>query len=412
MTTTQSLAPLRHAQFRFFISARLSSLLGNAIAPIALAFAVLDLTGSPSALGMVLAARAIPMVLFILFGGVIADRFRRDRVLIVSHTAAFVTQAVAATLLLTGVAELWQLAAIEVLNGTAAAFTFPALLGLVPQIVPRGELQQANALNGLVRNATVIGGGALGGVIVGFAGPGWGLAVDAAAFGIAAVLISRIHVPAVPPAESQGGSTWRDLREGWDEFRSRRWVWVIVLAFGVINAAIACGLHTLGPVIADETFGRIGWGVLQSGYGVGLVLGALLMLRWQPRRPMVAGMLGAMLSAGQLLMLGMNPAMVPLIAVYFLAGIGLDVFGVGWETSLQQHVPQQKLSRVFSYDALGSFVAIPIGQLAAGPLAAALDASVVVTACGVLVATMCALTLADPSVRGLHRGDPVPAPTP
>lgn len=406
MIGRHELAPLRHTRFRYFISARLSSLLGNAIAPIALAFAVLDLTGSASALGLVLAARAVPMVLFILFGGVVGDRFRRDRVLVVSHTLAFATQAIAATLLLTGNAQVWQLVAIEAVNGAAAAFTFPAMLGIVPLIVPRGELQQANALNGLTRNATVIGGGTLAGMIVSFAGPGWGIAIDAATFGIAAMLLARIRLSDTPA--SDGGTTWRDLRDGWAEFTARRWVWVIVLAFGVVNAAIACGLHTLGPVVADQTFGRLNWGILQSAFGVGLVLGAVLMLRWKPQRPLIAGMLGALLTSGQLLMLGLNPSVVPLIAVYFLAGIGLDVFGVGWETSLQQNIPQEKLSRVFSYDAFGSFVAIPVGQLAAGPLAAAFDVRNVVTACGVIVLVACASTLADRSVRGLRRVDPTP----
>jgi MFS family permease len=313
-------------------------------------------------------------------------------------------------LLLTGLADLWQLAAIEVLNGMATAFTFPALQGMLPQIVARKELQQANALNGLVRNATLIGGGAIAGAIVAFVGPGWGLAADAAAYGLATLLISRIKLPDTPSdgaADGNGSnSAWRDLREGWDEFVARRWVWVIVLAFGLINAAIGCGLHTLGPVVADETFGRVGWGLLQSGFGVGLVLGALIMLRWRPRLPLVAGMVGTLLTAGQLLMLGLHPSVVPLLVVYFFAGVGLDVFGVGWETALQQHVPGDRLSRVASYDALGSFVAIPIGQLAAGPLASVFGTSTVITGCGLLIATVVGITIADPSVRGLRRVEP------
>lgn len=400
-----ALAPLRNVRFRYFISARLFSLLGNAIAPIALAFAVLDLTGSAAALGMVLAARTIPMVLLILFGGIVGDRFPRDRVLIVSHTMAFVTQATAATLLLTDVADLWQLVGLEALNGMAAAFTFPAMMGLVPQLVPSEQLQRANAFSGLVRNATMIGGGALGGAIVAFASPAWGILVDAATYGIAAILIARIKLSRTVAA-SGGGTAWRDLRDGWDEFTARRWVWVIVVAFGVINAAIACGLHTLGPVVADETFGRVGWGVLQSMFGVGLVVGALLMLRWQPKRPMVAGMLGTALVSGQLLTLGLQPSIVPLVAAFFLTGVGLDVFGVSWETSLQQRVPEEKLSRVFSYDALGSYVALPVGQLAAGPLAAVFETRTVVTACGVLVGCVALFSVADRSVRELRRIEP------
>lgn len=407
MIDRESLAPLRHTAFRYFLGARLTTLLGSAIAPIAVAFAVLDLTHSASALGMVLAARTIPLILLVLFGGVLADRIRRDVVLVASNLVCLLTQSLAAVLLLTGTAEVWQLAAIEAVNGAAAAFTFPALQGLIPQLVARGELQQANALSGLVRNVTTIGGGALAGGIVGFFGPGWGLAIDAATFGIAALLISRVRL-ARTAREAAGHSTWQDLRVGWQEFVSRRWVWVIVAAFTVINAIIAGALNTLGPLVADETFGRVGWGLMNSAMGVGLVLGALVMLRWRPQRPMVVGMLGMTLTAAQVLLLGLHPSLAALLVLAMFVGIGSDFFGIGWETALQQHVPQEKLSRVASYDVLGSLLAMPIGQLVAGPLADAFGVTDVIVGGGLLMAAVILLALLDPSVRGLRRIDDAP----
>src|SRR5690606_408383 len=180
--------------------------------------------------------------------GVVADRLRRDLVLVTSNVICMATQAVAAGLLLSGVADVWQIAAIEAVNGAAAAFSFPALQGIMPQLVARDELQQANALNGMVRNVTLIGGGVLGGVIVGFLGPGWGLAINAVLYGAAALLIAQLRFGDRPAEQSTSRSTLHDLRAGWREFTARRWVWVIVLAFGFINAAIAGAIHTLGPV--------------------------------------------------------------------------------------------------------------------------------------------------------------------
>ncbi|MGW0231611.1 MFS transporter [Actinopolymorpha singaporensis] len=403
MIDRHSLAPLRHQRFRYFLGARFATLLGSAIAPIAVAFAVLDLTHSPATLGVVLAARTIPMVVLVLFGGVVADRIRRDVVLVSANVVCLLTQSLAAILLLTGTAQVWQIAAIEAVNGAAAAFTFPALQGLLPQLVNRSELQQANALNGLSRNVTLIGGGAVGGALVGFLGPGWGLAVDAVTFGVAALLISRLRLAGVPRESQQRSSTWADLRVGWQEFVSRRWVWVIVAAFCVFNAVTAGSFQTLGPVVADETFGAVGWGLVQSASGVGLVVGALVMLRWRPRRPLVVGMLGCGVAVFELLLLGLTPTLAPLLAISFLVGVGTDLFGIGWETALQEHVPTDRLSRVASYDALGSMVAVPVGQLLAGPLAAVFGTSAVIVGGAVVLGVVVALTVSDSSVRGLRR---------
>jgi MFS family permease len=398
-----ALAPLRHLPFRYYLGARFASLLGNAIAPIALAFAVLDLTGSAAALGMVLASRTIPMVVLMLYGGVIADRFRRHVVLVVANALCFGTQGVAAGLLLAGTAEIWHLAVIEAVNGAAVAFTLPAMQGLMPHLVPRGELQQANALGGLVRNATMIGGASAGGAIVGFVGPGWGLAVDALSFGVAAALLTRLRLPATDRPEKS--TVLHDLRVGWREFVSRRWVWVIVVAFGVLNAIHAGALQTLGPVIADETFGRVGWGLVNSAQAVGLVIGGLVLLRFRPRHPMRIGMAGMLTLVPVFVVLGIAPSLWLLMLVILVAGFGMELFGIGWETALQQHVPHEKLSRVSSYDILGSLVALPVGQLLAGPLAEAYGVRNVIVAGAVIYAGVVVATLLDRSVWTLRRAD-------
>jgi MFS family permease len=399
----EAFAPLRNSGFRYYAGARFATLLGNAIAPIAVAFAVLDLTRSASALGIVLAARTVPMVVLLLLGGVIADRFPRHRVLVVSSLVSFGTQGLAAALLLTGTAEVWHLAAIEAANGAGVAFALPAVQGIMPHLVPRGQLQQANALNGLVRSVTLIGGASTGGVIVGFLGPGWGLAVDALSFAVAAVLLARLRLPAGDRPEKS--TVLYDLRVGWQEFVCRRWVWVVVAAFCLLNAIQAGAYGTLGPVVADETFGRVGWGLVGSAMSVGLVVGGIALLRFRPRHPMRLGVAGMLCEVPLLLALGVAPSVWLLVLAAFFAGVGVELFSVAWETALQQHIPAEKLSRVASYDMLGSLVALPAGQLLVGPLAAAYGVREVITVGAALYAVIVVVTLVDRSVWSLRRAD-------
>lgn len=400
MTWRQDLAVLRHRDVRIFVSARFVSLLGNSIAPIALVFAVLDVSDKASAVGIVLAARSIPNVVLLLVGGVIADRLPRNLVLVVANTVSGLTQALAAGLVLSGHAQIWQLAAIEAVNGIASAFVMPALTGILPSIVDRDELPQANAISGFARSVALIGGGAVAGVIVGFTGPGIGLAVDAVTFCLAALLISRLTLP---PIERARSSMIEDLRVGWTEFVSRQWVWVVVLSFGLLNMIFTACYQTLGPVIADDTFGRAGWGAVSACFGAGLIAGGIVMIRLKPRYPLRLGMFGTLLSAPIFVCLALAPNAVAVAAVAFVVGIGFEMFGIGWETALGQHVPIDKLSRVFSYDMLGSFIAIPAGQLAVGYVAAVVSIKAVELYGAAIHILLVLLTLAVPSVWKLQR---------
>jgi len=394
------LAVLRHRDVRIFVSARFVSLLGSSIAPIALVFAVLDVSDTAGAVGIVLAARSIPNVVFLLIGGVISDRLPRHLVLVVANTVSGLTQALAAVLVLSGHAQIWQLAVIEAVNGVAAAFVMPALTGILPSIVDRAELPQANAVSGFVRSIALIGGGAVAGVIVGFTSPGIGLAVDAATFLLGAVLIARLTLPRI---ERAGTSMLEDLRVGWSEFISRQWVWAIVVAFGLLNLIFTACYSTLGPVIADDTFGRTGWGLVSASFGAGLIVGGIVMIRVKPKYPLRIGMLGVLLSAPMFVCLALAPNTVAIMAMAFLVGVGFDIFGIGWETALGQHIPLDKLSRVSSYDMLGSFIAIPIGQLAVGYLAAVVSVKAVELYGAGLHIAITVVTLMVPAVWRLQR---------
>jgi len=400
MTWRDTLQPLSFPAFRFLLFGRLADNIANAVASLALVFAVLDLGGTPSQLGLVLACRTVPLILLILFGGVIADRLPRHLVLIVGNTVSALTQALVAVLLLTGSADLWTIAAIEAVNGSAGAFLFPAASGLTPQTVPAAHLQPANALLRLTHNMSFITGAAGGGLLVAAAGSGWAFAVDAALYAASAVLLSRIRLPRSERLATT--NVLQELREGWTEFRCRTWVWVIVVVFSFVNAAQAAGFSTLGPVVADETIGRAAWGFVLASLTAGMFAGGLLALRGRWQRPLYVGTACILLEVPLLLVLGLEPTLVLLLTTAFFAGLGMETFTVAWDVSMQSNIPEDKLSRVYAYDWFGSLVFIPVGQTLAGPVSAVVGVPRTIVGSGlvVLVATLVALTV--PSVRHLR----------
>ena len=402
-------ALLGHRSYVALLTGRTVSLSGNAMASIALAFAVLDLTGSATDLGLVLAARSLPQVVFLLLGGVIADRLPRHLVLVVTNVLSGLTQATTAGLVLSGHASVGSLAALGALNGASAAFIFPATAGLLPQTVPLDQLQTANVVLRMASTTAQIAGVALGGAVVAGFGSGWGLAWDAASFLVAAACFALVRID--PHQRISAGNMLVELREGWSAFRSRTWLWVVVLAFGVINAMQAAGFNTLGPKIADDSFGRQGWGFVLAADTAGAFLSGLVLLRVRFRRPLYVGMLGVLVWSPLMLVLAAEPAVILLVAAAFVAGAAMELFGVGWDLSMQQHVPPELLSRVYAYDGLGSIVAIPLGQALAGPAAAWLGVQEAVVLCAVVLMVAGAGAILVPAVRRLERVDPRPAET-
>ena len=399
------LGPLAEHQFLLLFAGRTVSFLGNAIAPIALAFAVLDLTGSKSDLGFVLAARSLPLVIFLLVGGIWADRLPRHHVMVASNLLSGACQAVLAALLLTGSAQLWMLIVLAAANGVASAFFFPASNGIVPQTVPARMLQAANALLRLGLNATSIVGAAIGGVLVAATSPGVAIAADAATYGAGALLIGLMSLPR--GLRMEGSHFLGELGEGWRELTSRTWLWAIVLQFAVMNAAIVGSEQVLGPTIAKQSLGGpAGWGLVLTSQAAGLVLGGLLQLRRRPRRLLLVATLGMLLETLVMLALAV-PLTLPAVCVCAaLAGIGIETFGVNWDTAMQQEIPGEKLSRVYSYDAVGSYVLIPVGLALAGPIADAIGTSTTLYAVAVLNVGAALAVLSVRDVRTLRRVQP------
>ena len=397
------LGPFGHRDFRLLFLGRTTSFVGNAFANVALAFAVLELTGSKSDLGYVLAARALPQVLFLLAGGIWADRLPRHRVMVVSNVLSGLSQSAVAALLLSGHARIWELGGLAAVNGMSSAFFFPASTGIVPQTVPRPLLQSANALLRLGLNASFIGGAALGGLIVAATSPGVGIACDAASFFLAALFIGLIRIPASLRMESS--SFFADLGEGWREFSSRPWLWAIVAQFGFVNAAEQGCTWVLGPAIAKAHLGgAAAWGLVLTAQSLGFVSGGLLLLRFRPRRLLLAATLGFLLTIPFLLALSAPAALVVVVAAAAVGGIGTEIFGVLWETTLQQEISQEKLSRVSAYDALGSFVLIPLGVAVAGPVAQAIGTRETILGAAAVSLTVTLAVLLVRDVRTIERG--------
>jgi MFS family permease len=401
VTWKDAAAPLRQRSFGWYFASRLVNTLGTMMASIALAFAVLDITDSASALGQVLAAHTVPMIVLLLWGGVISDRLPRTLVLQLSNVASALTQGAIAFLVITGTAELWMLIALSAVHGAVSAISFPAMASMVPQLVPRSQLQPANALLSLTRNGLTVLGPTIGALLVVTVGSGWALAIDAATWLVSALLLLPVRLP--PRERKQSTSTVAELREGWEFFWSTTWLWAVVIGFGALNMIHNGALFTLGPVVGQETIGRQGWGYVLSAEALGLLAMAVVLLRVPLRRPLFWGMLAIALAGLPMVVLGADPTLVALVASAFVAGAGIEVFSMGWNLAMQENIEDDMLSRAYSYDALGSFIAMPVGQLAWGPLGVAFGNSRVLVVSGIAYAAICLLVLCSRSVRDLPR---------
>ncbi|MGC4943227.1 MFS transporter [Kribbella sp. DT2] len=411
MKDRSALAPLRNANFRNYWLARLIDRAGTTMAGVALAFAVLEVSDSATALGVVLAAHSIPMVVFMLAGGVLADRFGRTLVIQATNITSGVTQIAIAGLVITGTAEIWMLVALTAVNGTTTAARMPAMAGLLPQLVPRDQLKAANLVAAVPENALMVLGPAVSGLLVIAVGPGWALAVDGATYLVAALLLVRVRIPR--PVEGQSKGVVADLREGWTYFRSTTWLWVVVVAFTLLNAISSGAFNTLGPVLATQTaIGEAGWGLIRSAEAVGYLVCSLILIRLTLRRPLRWGMAAMALQGLPMMVLGFEPVLVAAMVATFVGGLGSQIFNLGWDLAMQEHVPDEMLSRAYSYDMLGSFAAIPLGQLAIGPLGLAFGLQPVMLVAGAAFVVISLAPLLSRSVRDLSRATAAASGTP
>ena len=368
MRAPENLGVLRQRDFRALFWAHAISMVGDRMVAVALAFAVLEVGGSASEVGLVLAVRMFPMVASLLIGGVVADRVSRRAVMVAADLVRVATQGALAVLLLAGEAEVWSIALLSSLGGVATGFFNPASTGLLPSVVAPEDLQQANGLRATAASAGEIIGPAIAGVLVAAAGAGWALAIDALTFAASAAFLVQLQV-----AVKDRGQTrfLHDLREGWNEFRARRWVWAVV-ASAAFGNLIWGAWSALGPVVADrELGGAAAWGSVLAAQGVGALIGGVIATRARPRRPLllVTALWGVMGLPLALLAAGVQVELLAAIAV--VSGAGMMAANSTWEATLQRHVPDRALSRVSAYDWFGSLAFYPLGLAIWGPIAAA-----------------------------------------
>ncbi|WP_326592494.1 MFS transporter [Streptomyces sp. NBC_01294] len=386
--------------------------LGSHGALIAAAFAVLEAGGSGGDVGLVAAARTLPLVLFLLVGGAMADRLPRHHVMVAANALNCVSQAAFAVLVLAGDPQLWQMMLLTALCGTGTAFFNPAAEGMLLSTVSGEHANRAFALFRMAMNGAGIGGAALGGAMIAAMGPGWVLAVDAAAFAIAGALRAFLDVSHVTD-RAPGGGLLADLREGWVEVRTRPWLWSIVLQFSVVVAVVGAADAVYGPLVArDRLGGPAPWGLALAFFGVGTIAGAFLMMAWKPRRLLLVGTLCvfplALPSAG----LAVPLPVWGLCVVMFVSGAAIEVFGVNWMTTMHQEIPEEKFSRVSAYDWFGSVSMLPLATALAGPAESAFGRTTALWGCAALVVLVTALVLLVPDVRRMTRAPHTKTTTP
>lgn len=367
---------------------------------------MLEAGGSGADVGLVAAARTLPLVLFLLVGGALADRLPRHRVMVAANALNCVSQAAFAVLVLAGDPQLWQMMLLTALCGTGTAFFNPAAEGMLLSSVSGEHANRAFALFRMAMNGAGIGGAALGGAMIAAIGPGWVLAVDAAAFAVAGALRAFLDV-GTTTERAPGGGLLADLREGWVEFRTRPWLWSIVLQFSVVVAVVGAAEAVYGPLVArDQLGGPAPWGVALAFFGAGTIAGAVLMMVWKPRRLLLVGTLCvfplALPSAG----LAVPLPVWGLCAVMFFSGAAIEVFGVNWMTTMHQEIPEEKFSRVSAYDWFGSVSMLPLATALAGPAETAFGRTQALWGCAALVVAATALVLLVPEVRRITRKPP------
>ena len=391
--------------FRTLLIARIISNIGNGLGPIALAFGVLSLEGAtPTSLSIVMAAQLGPMVVFMLFGGVLADRY--PRALVVGTSDIFLSGFVVANgiMLINGSATVMSMAIIAFISGSLNALWWPAFAGLVPEVVPEEDLQSANSVIGLGANAANIAGPVAGGIIVAGIGAGWAMVTDGISFFIAGILVFTLRkFGKTRDTTEHTPSVFEDLAHGWKEFSSRSWVVTVVAGYCILNMIFESVLGVVGPVHAEQELGGPKpWSYILAALSVGMMAGVLVSLKVRPKRPLLIALVAQLGVATWIFTIGVTN-WIPLIMVSaFFAGIAFDFFFVLWQTAMQSNIPRESLSRVSSYDAFGSLVFAPFGLVIAGPITERIGTEQTLIGMGIIFAVVLAAMLSVASVRNLR----------
>jgi MFS family permease len=399
--------PLHHAPFRWLVTGTTINLLGSGIAPVALAFAVLDLGGGASELGLVVGLYALADVGAVLFGGVLGDRLPRTVMMEGTAAAAAVVQGLVALSLIGGWSSIPLLAGLGMLNGCLSALGGPSSSAITQQTVPAELLQRAISWRRIAQNVAMIIGNGVAGLLVVWVGSGWALAFDALTFAVAAALFSRVDVaPVAAPGAREG--LWGEVASGFREVMRHTWLWLLILQALLYHLFYGGAQSVLGPIVVGDGLGRPAWGWALSTMMFGFVVGGVVTLRWRPRHALFVGTCFLGLTAAFPLAMAWSDSLAVVLLGAWLHGFGLEIFSVGWDLSIQEQVEPDKLARVYSFDMIGSFIARPIGLVLAGPMAALVGDRGWLTVVGAVILGSVLVALTSRDVRRLERKEPAP----
>ncbi|MFJ4966030.1 MFS transporter [Streptomyces sp. NPDC088729] len=399
---------LRQPRFRRYLVGQAASLLGDSLVPLTIAFAALEVAG-PGGMGLVLAANRLPVAVLVLVGGALGDRWPRRALMVGADVLRCVVQATSGLLLMTGHAGLAGLVVLQALAGVGTAVFVPAASGLVPSLVDEDQVQEANAVLGLVGNVNKVLSISLAGALVAGVGPGVGLLVDAATFAVSAVSLARLPVPA-PVRNTARPGLWREIRDGARLVVSLRWL-SILLVYGALLQALVIGPHMVaGLLVAERHYGgATGWAAIGVVQAVGSIVGGVAAMRWKPRRPLVAGVAVGLLMVPYLVVLALGGPLWLVCALAVLVGAQGSVYLTVQAAQLQQRVPEAARSRVAAWSQMGNLVALPASLAVTGPVAAHVGGGSVLlfAACWLTVSTVVVLAtraLDVPAASAAGRG--------
>jgi len=392
---------LRSAPFRWLLAGRTVNGLGGAIAPVAMAFAVLDLGGSATELGLVVASYALVDVVTTLFGGVVGDRVSRTALMRGCAVFAAAAQGVVALSLVGAWASIWWLAAMNGLIGCLTALAGPSARAVVQQTVETTALPSAVSTLRLSQNTAAVAGFSAAGLLAATLGSGWAIAIDALTYLLAAGCYSLVRVrPLAPPARR---SALHDLRAGAVEVFRHTWLWVLIVQALIYHLVYGGAQGVLGPIVVSDTYGKDAWGWALGALMAGFIVGGVTTLRYRPRRLLLAGTGFLALTACFPLAMGLQLPLAWILLGAFLHGFGLEIFSVNWDLSIQQNVAPDKLARVFAFDQVGSFVMRPVGLAATGLVAELVGATDWLLIIAAVMLVSAAFATLPPSVRTLER---------
>ena len=422
---TRRFPVLSNRTFRLLIADRLLAPLAFSFSLVGVSFAVLGATtsaahpsGSTSDLSYVLAAQIAPSLVFLLIGGVIADRIAPQLVIVAANVMIAAGEGTFGILVLTGRPNLPTMIGLELLTGTGMALFYPASTALLPRLVPKEQLQEANAISRLAMNAAMMAGAALAGECVALFGAGLALAVCGIGTFGAVPLMFAIRIAPRPTAadgegtdSAQAPSVLRELREGWSEFWSHTWLWTTVFQFTVVLAAWCGGFQVLGPEVAKAHLGGAeAWGLIAAAEAIGLIVGGMVSLRWSPRRPILFVVVsGAAIAVSPLALAMLLPLPAICVAAFGL-GVAVEMMSVIWAVTMATKIPSDMLARVSAYDALGSSMGMPAGALVAGPIAALIGVSATEYGAAAVIGVASALALIPRDVWRMRSVQPEAAP--